>query len=254
MTETENIIRHAMHDPKDTIVELRDVLDTHEKRTLTTSKGQTVETAFGDVDAAAALIAAANGEMPRNNFKRSLVDRVINGRGVTDKQRPWLHLFAVEAVADDTEDAGGEFARIIEMMDAAAENKKYPKFLLPELNLRLQRTASGREPGSVLVLSHQKRNRDRALFARIHRGGNLTKIAGRTSKYGPHKTDSKHATRWDEIVAVLRAICDDPEGFAAAHGHENGTCMFCGAELTDERSVTVGYGPVCADNHNLQWG
>lgn len=44
---------------------------------------------------------------------------------------------------------------------------------------------------------------------------------------------------------------------AAAWGHENHHCVFCGHKLSDDRtgrSVEVGYGPKCADKHNLPWG
>lgn len=41
---------------------------------------------------------------------------------------------------------------------------------------------------------------------------------------------------------------------AAAFGHATGKCVFCRHELTDERSVTVGYGPTCAENNGLPWG
>jgi hypothetical protein len=41
---------------------------------------------------------------------------------------------------------------------------------------------------------------------------------------------------------------------AAAFGHETGVCCFCSRGLTDERSVTVGYGPICAERYGLPWG
>jgi hypothetical protein len=41
---------------------------------------------------------------------------------------------------------------------------------------------------------------------------------------------------------------------AAAFGHATGCCVFCARELTDDRSVHVGYGPVCAANNALPWG
>lgn len=41
---------------------------------------------------------------------------------------------------------------------------------------------------------------------------------------------------------------------AAAFGHATGHCVFCARELTDDRSVEVGYGPVCAGKNNLPWG
>lgn len=41
---------------------------------------------------------------------------------------------------------------------------------------------------------------------------------------------------------------------AAAFGQLYGICMYCWSELTDERSIEVGYGPVCADKRGLPWG
>lgn len=41
---------------------------------------------------------------------------------------------------------------------------------------------------------------------------------------------------------------------AAAFGHATGCCVFCARDLTDDRSVQVGYGPVCAQKHSLPWG
>lgn len=41
---------------------------------------------------------------------------------------------------------------------------------------------------------------------------------------------------------------------AAKFGQLYGMCMYCWRELTDERSIEVGYGPVCAANRNLPWG
>lgn len=41
---------------------------------------------------------------------------------------------------------------------------------------------------------------------------------------------------------------------AARFGHLYGSCVFCGRTLTDERSIKVGYGPICADHNSLPWG
>jgi hypothetical protein len=45
---------------------------------------------------------------------------------------------------------------------------------------------------------------------------------------------------------------DDTE--AAKVGSLSGVCMFCGRDLTDERSTTAGYGPDCAKKRGLPWG
>lgn len=41
---------------------------------------------------------------------------------------------------------------------------------------------------------------------------------------------------------------------AAKFGQLYGTCIFCWKDLTDERSIEVGYGPICANNRGLPWG
>jgi hypothetical protein len=42
--------------------------------------------------------------------------------------------------------------------------------------------------------------------------------------------------------------------WASQYGHAYGHCVFCALELTDERSVSVGYGQVCASKRDLPWG
>jgi len=37
-------------------------------------------------------------------------------------------------------------------------------------------------------------------------------------------------------------------------GRLHGICCFCAKDLTDDRSIEVGYGPVCAKKHHLPWG
>lgn len=41
---------------------------------------------------------------------------------------------------------------------------------------------------------------------------------------------------------------------AARFGKVTGACVFCSRLLTDERSVSAGYGPVCAEREGLPWG
>jgi hypothetical protein len=41
---------------------------------------------------------------------------------------------------------------------------------------------------------------------------------------------------------------------AARFGAVTGSCIFCMRTLTDERSIKVGYGPICAGHNGLPWG
>lgn len=74
---------------------------------------------------------------------------------------------------------------------------------------------------------------------------------GEGKRYGSQKPGQMYR---GQITEALRAIAGDIAGAAAAWGHLTGTCTFCGLPLEDERSVSVGYGPICATNHGLPWG
>jgi hypothetical protein len=63
------------------------------------------------------------------------------------------------------------------------------------------------------------------------------------------KGDAYHA-----VYNALVEFSKNPQEVAAKYGKETGVCCFCGRQLTDERSVEVGYGPICADNWGLPWG
>jgi hypothetical protein len=55
----------------------------------------------------------------------------------------------------------------------------------------------------------------------------------------------------DALLPTLQAIEADPAAAGAAYGALTGRCSFCGLGLTDEGSVEVGYGPVCASRYGL---
>jgi hypothetical protein len=57
-----------------------------------------------------------------------------------------------------------------------------------------------------------------------------------------------------DVLEALREFAADPVAVARAYGHAVGSCCFCGHELTDGRSVAMGYGPVCAEHYGLEWG
>ena len=57
-----------------------------------------------------------------------------------------------------------------------------------------------------------------------------------------------------EVTRELAELSANPEAKAAAFGKLTGCCCFCNTALTDDRSTSVGYGPVCAKNFGLNWG
>lgn len=60
---------------------------------------------------------------------------------------------------------------------------------------------------------------------------------------------------WQPWVSeILDGFAKDPAGFAGAYGKKTGRCCFCGRHLETKESVSVGYGPICAEKFGLPWG
>lgn len=57
-----------------------------------------------------------------------------------------------------------------------------------------------------------------------------------------------------EVEQFVTAFAKSPAEFAAAYGKTTGRCCFCHKELSTPESLAVGYGPVCAEHHELPWG
>jgi len=77
-----------------------------------------------------------------------------------------------------------------------------------------------------------------------------------TYYYGNIIGDKYYSSRYakDGVTAELLLLSLDPITVLAQYGKDSGVCCFCRRELTDERSVNVGYGPICAEYYGLPWG
>lgn len=64
----------------------------------------------------------------------------------------------------------------------------------------------------------------------------------------------RSVNRGPRITQLLKDLSQNPAGMAAAYGKLSGRCCFCASELTDDKSISVGYGPVCAKNYSLPYG
>jgi hypothetical protein len=58
----------------------------------------------------------------------------------------------------------------------------------------------------------------------------------------------------DSVKGLIREFADNPSDTAGKYGRLTGGCSFCNKPLKDERSTSVGYGPICAENFGLKWG
>ena len=128
-----------------------------------------------------------------------------------------------------------EIGGIITFLNRAAEVLKAPKarFLSPE-NTEMRLSIAGprsRQPGSVQVTIE---------------GTWVGNILQDGRPHGPIASQPR-------LLELLVAIAEDPVNAAQAYGAMMSRCSFCNLPLTDEGSVEVGYGPICAANWNLPW-
>lgn len=62
-----------------------------------------------------------------------------------------------------------------------------------------------------------------------------------------------NATLSAEHREAAKIVAADPLKAVIEYGHASGCCSFCRKDLTDMRSVSVGYGPICAKKFGLPW-
>ena len=96
----------------------------------------------------------------------------------------------------------------------------------------------------------------------VSASGSLVRV--RKARGGPHllaseRVGSDEVGFWDYRGAasrVIRELACVPASPArvAEFGHRSKSCVFCGKQLDDERSLRAGYGETCAGNHGLPWG
>lgn len=136
----------------------------------------------------------------------------------------------------------GSFEGVYELMHRAKENLKRPAIrlkLASGLIIKLYVAGpASKYHGEINVVEADRAYPNGAWYGRIDAKGNF--IEGRAKAEG--------------LVDMLKALAEEPETVAATYGQLTGSCCFCAKALTDERSVKVGYGPVCAGNYGLPWG
>ena len=145
------------------------------------------------------------------------------------------------AKQDDRPASEDGFAGILALFAGAAARLKFPKVTFVALpgigTLKLQRAASGRNAGGINLTDGRPFGENRFF-------GAITP----TGEFRPGR-DVPEALR-----EFLARLASDPATVAGEYGKGSGNCCFCCKDLTDNRSVTVGYGPICAGHYGLPWG
>lgn len=143
----------------------------------------------------------------------------------------------------------GTHAPIADFINAAkARGLKFPKarFLAPDGQTEMRLSIAGgqsKAPGAVNVVLHPDHNQPTVWLGRIERDGT---VAGRLAD----ASNLLLGMAMPHVLGELARIAADPADAARRYGALMGRCSFCNARLTDEGSVEVGYGPVCAQ----KWG
>jgi hypothetical protein len=178
------------------------------------------------------------------SFAQSLLDQHDIRGSLSEKQAYWVNKLAAKAA-----DPARSFAEPVKVQDVyglvqlfrkASETLKHPAIVFDAGDLPIRLSVAGERakvPGSINVTSPGSFE-NRVWYGRVLTDGTLVQ--------------SRDCT--PAVVDAVKALAADPAKAAAAYGRKTGCCCFCARELTDARSVEVGYGPICADHYGLPWG
>ncbi len=186
------------------------------------------------------------------SFAKSLIESYDDHARLSDKQFVWIEKLLDRVTPQSVEETKAKEAEkaalkpIVDLLVTASEKHKKPaiRFVFSDgTHGKLSLAPSyGVNAGHVYI-------KDGSQYA-----GKITP-SGELRLVGPN-TDRKA-----ELIEVLTNVAKDPIAAAKAFAkatktadRKHGSCCFCGIELTDERSVIAGYGPICAAKYNLPWG
>jgi hypothetical protein len=174
-------------------------------------------------------------------FARSLLDAYAAGR-CSEKQAHWIATLARRASGSEPQPTAIDVSGIAALLSRA--RAKHPAILLRTNAARPVRISvagiKSKTPGAIMVTGTGPYE-TRPYYGKIMGGVFLP-----AGKNEPATIAS--------VTALLVDFARDPAATASAYGRSTGVCSFCARQLTDARSVDVGYGPICADTYHLPWG
>lgn len=174
-------------------------------------------------------------------FINSLIDW-NQGKGMpfSSKQLYWVNKFIQE----------GEEAFTKKGLTITIATRKFPN--IAKLFLYSKQVTSLAYPKITYQLD--KNAPAITLYYNNNHGCIQAKVAGKL--VATIKANGQEDARWPiktSYLAMLETIEKDPVAAATLSGKLTSCCSFCGRALTDERSVVLGYGPVCAEHWGLPW-
>lgn len=194
---------------------------------------------MNNAEAIVKLGEAVAGPLAGNDFASSLVSQHRVSGQLSDKQWPWVH----KLLMPEPEPQAG-FPRIPQIFDLAATHLKWPKIKVchwrgDEIDtIKFARAGERSRYHSQIMVTSDGYYEDRTYYGRIDQDGNF------------YPAKDTHP----QLAAIMASLNTSIEDFAYNQGQASGNCIFCSLPLTDERSVTAGYGKTCAKNYGLSWG
>lgn len=173
-------------------------------------------------------------------FARSLLDAYAAGR-CSEKQAHWIATLARRASGAEPKPTAIDVSSIAALLSQA--RAKHPAILLRADDRPVRISVAGaksKTPGAIMVTGTG------SFESRPYYG----KIVAGVFHASPRNEPATIAS----VTALLVAFAADPAATAADYGKATGVCSFCARQLTDDRSVSVGYGPICAETYHLPWG
>lgn len=131
--------------------------------------------------------------------------------------------------------------KLFKMFSVASAHLKYPKVHIASTSEPLMMYVAGEKSahkGTLQII----RKADKVWLGRVLLNGEIQLSRAITD------------TEKGALVKLLTDFATNPAEYAKLHGIQTGACCFCGRGLEDYRSVSMGYGPICADHFGLPWG
>jgi hypothetical protein len=240
--------------------------------TLTSNRGQILETHLTDAEAAEVVSGRLCPRLPAGDrtqaFGQSLCSDLKRYRSLFPAKRFWLHRLALDQLAHERTQAEAEAQRL--QAEEEARYGKEPK--------NFEAVAAGRVERVAEFLARGPADRTRGTRLRIERGALTLRFQeterGRTRWPGGFlvvgvfgfarpdmplcRIDANGWVYWSDeakfisdLHAMLELFDNDPVGFVLENRGRADTCMFCGRDLIDSVSVELVYGPECSKFRGL---
>lgn len=140
-----------------------------------------------------------------------------------------------------------DITKVLDMFHNARQHLKHPKITL----------MMGLGPNNEILPTTQKvRFSLREDYGRLYMNGEGYGINYGWIEITTHKLVLRHygLKREQDLKKLLDEFTKEPQKTAILHGKLTGNCCFCSLPLSDDRSLHMGYGPICADHWHLPWG